>query len=363
MNHSCGWSDTFWMRRWRVCSRFGNDSWQLPHWISDVIGDNFFVFKILSLDVIEFFQTLARPVQSNPERDRLHRMCSMSTSRSTITSGQSIAAKWRSLWEAGCGGMRTSGLPTWTSAAFLCGSTRSPRMIPMWQRTCWMQWKKVFWPGILADFLDFSIAGDDKLPNALYVFDFEWYIFQSFWVAPHWASWGIIAKIWRQFWWRSLLASQSRWLLCGRITWARFSSKAQQAVLLMTAMRQWMRQRTDVIWSCFSSTKHGTCGDRLVEASLYVRVWFNVDEREENLRNAEYNVVCANLSADYKDAVSYNLRKNKAGLKGLDSKCFSQFFSNGHRMSLMAGGFVQTCGAGCMYAIEEVLYLFFFWRG
>lgn len=32
---------------------------------------------------------------------------------------------------------------------------------------------------------------------------------------------------------------------------------------------------------------------------------------KENLRNAEYGVVCANLSHDYREAVSYNLRKNK----------------------------------------------------
>ena len=36
------------------------------------------------------------------------------------------------------------------------------------------------------------------------------------------------------------------------------------------------------------------------------------DAPQENLRAAEYNVVCASLSHDYKEAVSFNLKKNKA---------------------------------------------------
>lgn len=46
-------------------------------------------------------------------------------------------------------------------------------------------------------------------------------------------------------------------------------------------------------------------------------LWCPMLPSEENLRNAEYGVVCANLSHDYREAVSYNLRKNKV-LLGLD---------------------------------------------
>ena len=67
------------------------------------------------------------------------------------------------------------------------------------------------------------------------------------------------------------------------------------------------------------------CGHGLFKnlLSMWSRICFIFDERQENLRNAEYNVVCANLSADYKDAVSYNLRKNKAGSRVWVSNGFS----------------------------------------
>lgn len=39
---------------------------------------------------------------------------------------------------------------------------------------------------------------------------------------------------------------------------------------------------------------------------------FDGSRYQEALLTAEYGVVCANLSHDYKEAVSYNLRKNKA---------------------------------------------------
>ena len=46
----------------------------------------------------------------------------------------------------------------------------------------------------------------------------------------------------------------------------------------------------------------------------------HVDEhwcKFEKLKLAEYNVACVNLASDYKEAVSYNLKRNKARVCGL----------------------------------------------
>lgn len=64
---------------------------------------------------------------------------------------------------------------------------------------------------------------------------------------------------------------------------------------------------------------------------------------KENLRIAEYGVVIANLSHDYREAVSYNLRKHKAWI---ELKMF--IFSMKALVLLVPGGLQQACGPSCL---------------
>ena len=69
-------------------------------------------------------------------------------------------------------------------------------------------------------------------------------------------------------------------------------------------------QRKHSIWS-------GSCNDvKQVSPGMPSyssnTLGFDGSRYQEALLTAEYGVVCANLSHDYKEAVSYNLRKNKA---------------------------------------------------
>lgn len=73
--------------------------------------------------------------------------------------------------------------------------------------------------------------------------------------------------------------------------------EAQDKVLRVGSKQVW--------WGCLNRSWH-LC-------LIYYISCFK--QTEEQLSAAEYAVVCASLAADFKEAVAYNLRVNKAGLR------------------------------------------------
>lgn len=153
MNPSSDRSGTFWMRLQRDCHHSGKRFSQFLDWVKPFIHLIYLPGSFLWIDIC------INCVKWHLEKNhwcwvthwqlRLHHRASIFTFSNTIFGSPWTAARWKKPCDQGCGGMRNSGLQTWTTAVSSLGSWRSACLTPTWPSQCLMPWRAVSWVGFL----------------------------------------------------------------------------------------------------------------------------------------------------------------------------------------------------------------------
>ena len=214
-----------------------------------------------------------------------------------------MLAKWRSRSGTESGGMRNSGPRTSTTVRFFNLLPGNARMMDMWPRTCWRTWDLLFWQGfweMLSTLCSWFAGMLESYPFVFHQFEFHRFIADIQ---------GITRRISMAFLLRNLRSFTAEMTAM----WQDHVGRALLRPTANTGVNDDSSMAVDEaeefgLWCHFS-------------LKFFVFKYFHdtkftvslISFVEENLKIAEYGVVCANLSHDYKEAVGYNLRKNKAG--------------------------------------------------
>ena len=284
------WRDICWTRLWKAWQLFGRSSWQLlSFWFLCLL---FFVTTFSKLFMLKQF--------------RWHLKSSTCTSWSTTNGGATTVGRWRKAWGLDFGGPKSNGPTMWATARFSSGWWTNAMVIPAWHLRWLTPWPQPFWMGFserTCFFLQSVSVG-----FFFVVSDCQGSFQQTKGLQPRFGCY-LASKT-------SEIHSRDDSNVAGPCgagypaTTGIYEGRRVRGFGPSSghkAKTVWL-----FVWCILKEHVYVFVGFTLLFRKCY---WCSRNiswTLEEALLSAEYGVAVANLSHDYREAVSYNLRKNKA---------------------------------------------------